>query len=203
MVIGSQHDDPGESRRMHLYDKQVRTQKAFRTLLQAMSQPGRVYVMDAKGEEVLLLAMQTLSDQEVTFTVVGEDQERLKREIVKATGSRAVTVEDADFVIIPSGDSEGAVLRAKRGSLDYPHAGATIVYFVDNLNNTESQDQHCLLRGPGIEHEISPCINWLNKNDLNYLREINSEYPLGVDTLFLDRSGRILCIPRSTRVEVK
>ena len=168
-----------------------------------MSRPGRVYVMDATGEEVLLPVLQTLVDNEVTFAVVGDNQECLKCEIVKATGSRAVAIEDADFVIVPSGDSEGAVLRAKRGSLDYPHAGATIVYLVDDLNDDKSGNPDCLLKGPGIEHEISPCINGLNKNDLIHLREINSEYPLGVDALFLDKAGRILCMPRSTSMEVR
>ncbi len=187
---------------MHSYDIQIKTQRIFRTLLQAMSRPGRVYVMDAPGEEVLLPVLQTLIDNEVTFAVVGDNHESLKNEIVNATGSRAVAIEDADYVVVPSGDSEGAILRAKRGSLDYPHAGATIVYLVDNLNDGKSGKPACLLKGPGIEHEISPCINGLNKNDLIHLREINSEYPLGVDALFLDKTGLILCIPRSISMEV-
>jgi alpha-D-ribose 1-methylphosphonate 5-triphosphate synthase subunit PhnH len=188
---------------MHSYDNQVQTQKIFRTLLQAMSRPGRVYVMDSRGEEGLLLVLQTLIDHEVTFTVVGDDQESLKHAIVKATGSRAVTIEEADFAIVPSGDSEGAVLRAKRGSLDYPHSGATMVYLVDDLDDNKSGNPVCLLKGPGVENEISPRINGLNKNELIQLQESNSEYPLGVDSIFLDKAGRILCIPRSTSMEAR
>jgi alpha-D-ribose 1-methylphosphonate 5-triphosphate synthase subunit PhnH len=159
--------------------------------------------MDAGGERGLMAVLQTLVDQEVTFAVAGNDGERLKREIAKATGSRAVGVEDADFVVVPSGDSDGAVIRAKRGSLEYPDAGATIIYLVDDLDDKTGGDPVCLLKGPGIEHEISPSITGLSRNELILLRESNAEYPLGVDALFLDRAGRVLCIPRSASMEVR
>jgi alpha-D-ribose 1-methylphosphonate 5-triphosphate synthase subunit PhnH len=43
-------------------------------------------------------------------------------------------------------------------------------------------------------------IDGLNSNDLELLFEINSDFPLGVDTLFVDEAGRIVAIPRSTRM---
>jgi alpha-D-ribose 1-methylphosphonate 5-triphosphate synthase subunit PhnH len=188
---------------MHVYKKVIRAQKTFRTLLQAMSRPGRVYVLDTPGEKGLLLVLQTLIDHEVTFSVISAEQMRLNQEIVKATGSRAVTLEDADFVIVPSGDSEGKVLRAKRGSLEYPHSGATMVYQVESLENKTNGTPNCRLRGPGIDNEISACIHGLNKKELMHLQESNSEYPLGVDSIFMDKAGRVMCIPRSSSLEVK
>lgn len=193
------------------------TQKTFRTLLQAMSHPGRIYrleqkleVRSQKSDKYNLSSvfcppfsvLQTLLDHEVAFNVFGHQREEWEYRIIRATGSRSANVEDADFVIIPSGGSDGAILHAKRGSLEYPDTGATVIYSVHLLSARDNGGVRVTLKGPGINGEITPFIGGINKNEFHYLKEINSEYPLGVDSIFIDAENRIMCIPRSTKTEV-
>jgi len=193
-------------------EKNLITQKTFRTLLQAMSRPGRVYSLSQELESGLILFIQTLLDHEVTFNVFGHQREEWEYRIIRATGSRTANIEDADFVIIPSGGSDGAILHAKRGSLEYPDTGATVIYSINSLSQIPPihpfakggvrGDLRITLKGPGINGEITPFIGGIKKDEFHYLKEINSEYPLGVDSIFIDAENRIMCIPRSTKIEV-
>lgn len=193
------------------------TQKTFRTLLQAMSNPGRVYRLEQKLEVrsqksdkynlssvfcALPSVLQTLLDHEVTFNVFGHQREEWEYRIIRATGSRTANVEDADFVIIPSGGSDGAILHARRGSLEYPDTGATVIYSVHLLSARDNGGVRVTLKGPGINGEITPFIGGIKKDEFHYLKEINSEYPLGVDSIFIDAENRLMCMPRSTKIEV-
>lgn len=192
------------------------TQKTFRILLQAMSRPGRVYQFqtseartqntevrrqktDKNGLSSVLL---TLLDHEVSFCVIGTAKSLLEPEIVEITKSRAADISDADFIIVPAGESHGEILRAKRGSLEYPDTGATIIYSVHSLMDGNDGKSSVVLRGPGINGEISPFIDGLGSDEFSHLKEIDSEYPLGVDCIFVDSFGQVMCIPRSTRCEV-
>jgi len=181
------------------------TQKTFRTLLQAMSHPGRVYSLSRELESGLILVLQALLDHEVAFAISGHQKEALEYKIIQATGSRPEALGRADFIIIPSGDSDGAILHAKRGSLEYPDTGATVIYIVKFLNDMDKDNGKpiALLRGPGIKDEIAISMHGLGKNELSHIKEINSEFPLGIDCIFIDGANRIMCIPRSTRIEVR
>lgn len=191
------------------------TQKTFRTLLQAMSHPGRIYefahesVIGSRETELqgLFSVLLTLLDHEVAFAVKGCGEE-FEQKITRVTGSMPASLKKADFIIVPSGDSEGEILMARRGALEYPDAGATVIYLVKSLSDCngafdkDNGAQAVVLKGPGIYNEIAAAIGGLNRQELFYLKEINSEYPLGVDSIFIDGSCRVMCIPRSTRIEV-
>lgn len=187
---------------MTVKEENLITQKTFRTLLQAMSHPGQVYSLNLDLENGLILVIQTLLDHEVTFNVFGQQKEQWENRIIRATGSRKVNIEDADFVIILSGCSDGAILRAKRGSLKYPDTGATVIYSVNSLSSRDNGGINVTLNGPGINGEITPFIGSIKKDEIHYLKEVNSEYPLGVDTIFIDDENRLMCIPRSTKIAV-
>lgn len=180
------------------------TQQTFRVLLQAMSHPGKVYSLNLKSESGLISVIKTLLDQEVTFYLADSLIGELEQTIIKATGSRPAGIEDADFLIIPSGNSNGLILRAKRGVIEYPNWGATFIYYVTSLSlfikAGMREDLRIILKGPGINGEIKPFIGGIKKEEFDYLKEINSEYPLGVDSIFIDGANRIMCIPRSTRI---
>ncbi|MCL4474999.1 MAG: phosphonate C-P lyase system protein PhnH [Nitrospirae bacterium] len=188
------------------------TQKTFTTLLQAVSHPGRVYSLSQELESGLILVIQTLLDHEVAFNVFGHQREEWEHRIIRATSSRTANIEDADFIIIPSGGSDGAILHAKRGSLEYPDTGATVIYSINSLSlippippfvkGGMRGNLRITLKGPGINGEITPFIGGIKKDEFHYLKEINSEYPLGVDSIFIDAENRIMCIPRSTKIEV-
>lgn len=180
------------------------TQQTFRILLQAMSHPGRTYALPAECcRPGWQMVVQTLLDPEVSFTVLGKDRPGWEREIRQLTRSRVSEVAQADFIIIPEGDSHGELVKARRGTLEYPDTGATVIYLVESLKDQGGKEAEVVFRGPGIPEEISPVIQGLNKHEFLYLQGINREFPLGIDGIFIDRVNRLMCLPRSTQIEVR
>jgi len=197
---------------MQTYGEYLITQKTFRALLQAMSHPGRVYnigdfISDSPirlfTHSPLMLVLQTLLDHEVGFCVIGTGKEYLETTISELTRCPVKDISDADFIIVSDGESNGEILKAKRGSLEYPDTGATVIYVVEFLNDRDNGKPIALLKGPGIRNDIAPVIHGLGQNELFHIKGINSEFPLGIDCIFIDGANRIMCIPRSTRIEVR
>lgn len=178
------------------------TQKTFRLLLQAMSNPGKIYSLGFELESGFISVVQTLLDHEVTFNVVGHRTKEWTQTIIQTTGSKPVNIENADFVLILSDYSDGEILRARRGSLEYPDTGATVIYSINSLSSMDNGGVRVTLKGPGINGKISLFMEGIKKDEFYNLKEINSEYPLGVDSIFIDSDNMIMCIPRSTHIEV-
>jgi alpha-D-ribose 1-methylphosphonate 5-triphosphate synthase subunit PhnH len=210
-----------------ILEETMKTQRAFRALLQAMSHPGRIYplsgdtdknsgLMDKAG---LMLVLRTLLDHEVRFSVAGPAAGSLEKAVFRLTGSRSAPVADADFVVIPGGKSEGAILRARRGTLEYPDSGATAIYAVESfervgtgvpetseitpriLPGASADLATAVLTGPGIRDEIAISIVGTTPQELADIREATADFPLGIDCVFVDGAGMAMCIPRSTRIE--
>ncbi len=170
----------------------------YRALLTAMSRPGSVQPLPAAAAAAPALhVLSALVDHEATFHVHGDDA--LAREVRRATGGEPAPLDRADFVIFPAGESGELLRRVKRGTLEYPDEGATAIYLVRGI---EGAGGAAVLRGPGIRDRSSPRIGGLAANELALLREVNRDFPLGVDAVFLAPGGRVLCVPRSTRIEV-
>ncbi|MDR3581255.1 MAG: phosphonate C-P lyase system protein PhnH [Oryzomonas sp.] len=176
----------------------------FRVLLRAMSRPGSVcrlpHQQDASGTHGgLTVMLRCLMDHEVTHYVADDEPGDLSREILRLTGSSRAAMDTADFLVFPTGTSRDALAKARRGTLEYPDKGATVVFLVERLGETGGKAQ---LHGPGIDGTARPLISGLAEAELRLLRDANAEFPLGLDALFLDAEGRIMCIPRSTRIGV-
>jgi len=183
-------------------DAIIRDHAMFRALLSAISRPGSVcplpYQGEVSGQSRLLGEMlHCLMDNEVTYYVVDIESVNLSDEIAGQTGARRADCATADFLIFPAGDSRGEVANARRGTLEYPDSGATVIYRVDELQETGGA---AALHGPGIDGTVTPLIRGLATEELERLRDVNAEYPLGVDALFLDNRGSVMWIPRSTRI---
>lgn len=180
------------------------TQQAFRILLQALSHPGDIYPLSPLGPgQGLPLMLQTLLDHEVSFAVIGPDGDSLAGFVRDLTKSRLTEVPAADFIIVAQGSSQGGILEAKRGSLEYPDQGATIIYLVESLGREGQVGVRVKLQGPGVKKEIQSIITGLAADEIHDLKNINQEFPLGVDCFFLDRTGRVMGIPRSILLEVQ
>ena len=172
---------------------------AFRSLLDAMSRPGTIHRLSdsvADREGALALLARTLLDAEVSVAGAGADDEPSVRAMAHASGCRVADLPEADFVVAGGGSSAGAVSRVRTGSPDWPDSSATLVYLVDGIA-PEGGDM--VWTGPGIPGERSPRIDGFDPAEWDRLREANSGYPIGIDCFFLDASGRILALPRSTR----
>lgn len=175
--------------------------RAYRVLLQAVANPGKLFDMpptpDASTAEAILL---TLLDGEVTFHALGSGAPEVTERLARATGARAAPAPEADFVLVHGEDSGGVMRDLKRGTLEAPQDGATMVYAVDRLTRRGSLTVK--LSGPGVPGERTLGIEGLDREELEGLRETRESYPLGVDAYLADGAGLVAGLPRSTRLEV-
>lgn len=181
------------------------TQRAFRQILEAMTFPGKIIQLEKGAVEMsplisqTVLVCQTLLDSEVTFTILNDSE--TSHSIHAYTGSHAVSVREADFIVIPQEATSmiDQLNWAKTGDLRDPQKSATLVYEVESLTNGSPLE----LRGPGIKDKTVVHAN-LTTDFLEIRARLNAEYPLGVDAIFIDGEGYILALPRTTKVsEVK
>ena len=174
----------------------------FRLLLQAMSRPGKIFEMpDAVGTTFvtsLLRLLDSILDQPSSCHLINNNPE-LEHKIKKRTGAQFTDAQSADFILALTGSSQRKTLVAKRGQNDFPNDGATILFGVERLEEG-TETSGIKLTGPGIKEAIYPQINGLNDEELKQLQTVNVDFPLGVDSIFLDQNSRLMCIPRSTRL---
>ncbi|MGN0620378.1 MAG: phosphonate C-P lyase system protein PhnH [Porcipelethomonas sp.] len=181
---------------LHQFDEVFDTQRVFRKLLEAMSNPGRtVSVSDEKDKlfgncPSILAAAVTLLDNEVSFNTSGNTE--LENDIMLVTLSPEVCTESADYIFVTDADTLADVFeKAKCGTLSDPHCSATIII----LDNGKKCSDVCLC-GPGIngEKEISCSETFCMALELRDAQ--NYEYPQGVDLIFVSDSGDITAVPR-------
>jgi alpha-D-ribose 1-methylphosphonate 5-triphosphate synthase subunit PhnH len=172
---------------------------AFRAVLQAMSRPGSVQQLPPPldGELPVETLLGCLVDNEVSMASIGNGSDAVLDRVVSMAGCRRASLGDADMVLIVGGSSQGALEVLRRGTGEYPEQGATVIYLLDKVVATGGSVQ---LRGPGIRERATPRLIGLARGELALLGTINRDFPLGIDAIFIDRSGRVTCIPRSTRI---
>ncbi|MEI6208548.1 MAG: phosphonate C-P lyase system protein PhnH [Desulfuromonadales bacterium] len=178
----------------------IRDHAAFRAVLQAMSRPGTIrHLPDNGGADPLLTLLSSLLDNEVAVAAVGADRDDVLDKIVRVTGCRPGPVTEADFLLVLGASSGGRLSELRRGTSDYPETGATVLYLPDEV---AAEGGVVSLTGPGIRDSVAPLLSGIADDELKLLGEINRGFPLGVDAIFLDRTGKMTCIPRSTQIGV-
>jgi alpha-D-ribose 1-methylphosphonate 5-triphosphate synthase subunit PhnH len=187
-----------------------RNQKNFRTLLEAMSRPGRVVRLEVGHTNSSLAAAmaigECLLDHEVSLCVIGNSgAQALQDALVAATQARTESLAHADFVFVLSGQSQGRARLAKRGCLESPEQGATLVYCMDSEVKAPPDRLPIRLTGPGIagQEGILPEMEGITVEEFQELMEVNADYPLGVDLFFARPNGELMGLPRSTRIQVR
>jgi len=187
-----------------------RNQKNYRSLMQAMSRPGRVFRLDALSAvspfAAALAIGECLLDPEVSLCVIGNGGvSTLQAVLVGATQVRTESLETADFVFVCSVQSQGGVRSAKRGRLEFPEEGATLVYCMNSQPACASDRFRVRLTGPGITGQggIAPEMRGVLVEEFQELMDVNADYPLGVDAFFVRPNGEVMALPRSTRIQVR
>ena len=182
------------------------TQRIFRSLLDAMANPGRIITLPdiriktpAANMHPLLLLM-TLLDHEVSFCVMGGAQTQVTEYLKTNTWSKESRLENSDFVLVYGGSSHGLIRGARVGTLEYPDEGATVIYDTDSIGDGGG-DVLLKLSGPGIADKCMIGARGIEQNEIENVLMMQ-DYPLGLDLIFSDNAGRIACIPRSTTVKV-
>jgi len=182
------------------------SQRIFRALLDAMANPGRIITLpDIRIEPPAanmypLLVLMTLLDHEVSFSVLGGAQTQVTEYLKTNTGSKESRLENSDFILVYGGYSHGLIQRARVGTLEYPDESATVIYDTGSIG-AGAGDLLLELSGPGIADKRRIGASGIEENEIENVLAMR-DYPLGLDLIFSDKAGRIVCIPRSTTVEV-
>lgn len=180
------------------------TQRTFRTLLNCFARPGTVgqlehrYSVAGLYTETVTVIF-SLIDSEVSFQTVGEQIE-INQQIRALSGGQIKPEHMADFVIVPHSATEqqqlDTISSAKIGDLVDPQKSATIIVEIDETTPAIPIE----LTGPGIEEAEVIKMN-ISKELLALRDSKNKEFPLGVDFIFIERSGHVIALPRTTKVK--
>lgn len=183
---------------------QALDQRIFRTLLEALSAPGRRLPLPGHAQQrtgvPAARVLEVLLDEDSRFAVAGPDTAAVTEQIRQATGARPVDVPDADFLVVVGPSTDGALRCARRGRPENPEEGATVFYLLDRRDGIPPEGSF-RLRGPGIRPDLkqAPEMPGLYRDELRLLGEVNGDFPLGVDAFFLDRES-VMAVPRSAGI---
>ncbi len=191
------------------FDEIAYAQDVYRSLLDCMARPGKIRRINPAdcglnrsfNNYVQGLAI-TLLDQEVVFHIF-EDISSFSGQLRTYTQSRPGSMENCDYFIV-DGEKNFDIHRLKRGSLKFPDESATVICQAKELISaatTKSGVIKIQLQGPGIQSRQTLYVDGLNKEMMNPWRDCNDEFPLGLDWILVDSSGKLSCIPRSTELE--
>jgi alpha-D-ribose 1-methylphosphonate 5-triphosphate synthase subunit PhnH len=165
----------------HSFDSVFDSQRVFRLVLEAMSNPGRT--VHIGGGPFLSLAL-TLLDNEVSFYAWGE----LSDEIVSMTLSKRDDMESADFIFT---QDISVIEAAKCGTLADPHKSATVI-----IQNDGDPIRKLTLSGPGIDGRVEIQASQTVKDAITLRDAQNYEYPQGIDLSFVSADGGMFAVPR-------
>jgi alpha-D-ribose 1-methylphosphonate 5-triphosphate synthase subunit PhnH len=187
-------------------------QRAYRVVLDAFARPGLVKRLEVPAlhpppglTRAAAAAAFTLLDGNVTWHAVesfGPWEEYLRAN----TSSHAAPIEEAQFVFLHGESPRYAVELPSAGTLQYPDAGATLILQVDRLSQDAFDGAVAItLEGPGIQGRRTFHVSPLHTRLLESLAHRNSEFPIGVDTLFCaDEDGEgnacVAGLPRSSKL---
>jgi len=178
-----------------------RSTAVFRVLLDTLARPGRIGHLPAgclvEGLPPALSLPLALADLGCGFWIHGLDDEPQRKyltDVVRATtGARLVPPHEATLVV--SLDSDPSVLyRLHPGTPEAPESAARLAVQVDHLDRGEP----VLLRGPGVAGASIVRVG-LGRPFVEGLQHRNRP-PAGIDTWVFDRHGRVVALPRSTRL---
>lgn len=208
MVRGCDHKSGfrGDGVRDPTFDVIFDSQRIFRSLLDSMANPGciitlpEIEIKPPAANKYPLLLLMTLLDHEVSFCVMGGAQTRVTEYLKTNTGSKESTLENSDFILVYGGTSHGLIRGARVGTLEYPDESATVIYDTGSIGDCGGEVM-LELSGPGIADKRRIGVSGIEQTEIEDVLAMR-DYPLGLDLILSDRTGRIVCIPGSTTVEV-
>jgi alpha-D-ribose 1-methylphosphonate 5-triphosphate synthase subunit PhnH len=186
------------------YDPVFDAQLHFRQVMDSMARPGKLNALDgvvidppASLNPASALIGLALLNADVTF-FASHNADPITDYFGTNTASGTAPASEADFLFLHGMDDPANLEQGKTGTLSYPDTNAFVIIDVDILSAEPLPDALALtLTGPGVAGQRTVFVGGLNPALLTTLREMNSEYPLGIDTILTDRIDQICCLPRS------
>jgi alpha-D-ribose 1-methylphosphonate 5-triphosphate synthase subunit PhnH len=204
--------------------------QTFRLLLDTLARPGKISQLgypqflgtvpsystqSANGEQGInfyaLGALLTLLDRETSF-IIGANGQWLAAEndVVRWTLLRSSTnyaeAGEAAFALLCDSGSGALVRHLNMGTLLEPEMSATVFYCVEMIAEAgqDARDQASgatlELRGPGIEESRRVYVSGPQRADWDAMLATRRGYPLGIDSYLIDRDGRCIGLPRTTKI---
>lgn len=195
------------------YDEVFDSQSHFREVLDCMARPGKVNELERVPiavpygiEESTAYVCFALLNRDVSY-YCSNGSSAVEDFIRVNTGCLPGELQEADFIVAKGTDIPEMLEFAKEGLLTYPESGATFVVEVESVSPTEVVPALKLrLSGPGIDGDRLIWVSGWRHEWVDILKEKNSEYPLGVDTILSFKSptgeANVCCLPRSTKIEI-
>lgn len=177
-------------------------QAVFRTVMEAMARPGRMFPLAAGFTPPAPLLptaaaiVLTLADFETPIWLDGAlDENEVVRQFLRFhTGARLVSDPvEAAFALIADPVAAPPLDTFAQGTAEYPDRSATLIFQVDELLCNGWQ-----FEGPGIEGRQMFSAAPLRADFLAQLTDNRGRFPCGVDLIFA-AGNAIAALPRSTR----
>jgi alpha-D-ribose 1-methylphosphonate 5-triphosphate synthase subunit PhnH len=184
-------------------DPVIDSQRCFRAVLTAMSEPGTIHRLGHSTEqpagltpaaaEVLL----TLADHETSLWMSPAFASAASRYVRFHCGAPAAEAPGrAGFALIDGSVAEPSLAEFDAGDDRYPDRSTTVIVQCASLSGGEAVS----IEGPGIAGSRSIAPAGLHPGFWDEVALNSMRYPLGVDFI-LAAGAEIMCIPRSTRIE--
>lgn len=176
--------------------------RAFRLMLDAMAQPGRILPVAAELDAPIPLLPSaaaiclTLCDYDTPLWLDETLQTPQVLDYLRFhTGARieAATAQ-ASFLICTPATAAATLASANRGNAEYPDASATLIIQLRAFTG-----ERLILKGPGIDGERSFTTGGLDERFWDLMADSHRLFPLGCDVFFAT-SAEIAALPRSTHI---
>jgi len=189
------------------YDIVFDAQEHFRLLLDSMSRPGKINtfppvdILPPEGlSHAAALTGFALLNPDATYFIAGENQDAIWEYLLINTASQRAEIAVADYVFIPEAYFGDDLYEARTGTPTYPEDSATFIIDSELISDQpHGQSLKITLRGPGVNGEAEVFISGLSADLLEFVKEQNVEYPLGLDLIITDRYNNVMGIPRSNK----
>jgi alpha-D-ribose 1-methylphosphonate 5-triphosphate synthase subunit PhnH len=189
------------------YDIVFDAQEHFRLLLDSMSRPGKINTFPAaeifppeKLTHAAALTGFALLNPDATYFIAGEEADRIAQYLLINTAAQSAGMATADYVFVPEGYFNGGLQEARTGTPTYPEDSATFIISCELISERpHGNSLRITLRGPGVNGEADVFVSGINPDLLDFVKEQNSEYPLGLDLIITDSYNHVIGIPRSNK----
>jgi alpha-D-ribose 1-methylphosphonate 5-triphosphate synthase subunit PhnH len=173
-------------------------QRTFRAVLDALAHPGVPQPLPSGPLERVpgaLLPVLALADLGTPVCVLGDDGS-WRDTVATATSALPAPLPEARLVAALLPVTPDELRAARRGSAAAPEDGALVTVPVSGVDRGGAPLR---LTGPGVDGSavIAPGglpAGWLAARDAG-------DFPAGVDLLLVGPDGRVVGLPRSTRIE--
>lgn len=190
------------------YNEIFDAQRHFRSIMDSMARPGKINTLSEPNidtpeglNKASALVGFALLNADVTF-FSGTYPETVNEYFYTNTSSKGADATTADFIFINGRHDTSAIEEAKEGIDIYPETSAFIVIDAEKVSTTPLKGSIAItLTGSGVETKALFYIKGISSDLLDIIKEKNTEYPLGVETIFTDQQDQVVCIPRSSHIE--